>query len=194
MPLPWLGVFKYINQCHCPGWGYLNIKISATLHWLEVFKCLNHSHCPGCTEIMSWHHVTHRRTQPFIVKDRPVVLSTEILSVHLYIVLYFFVLRWTSSARWCSRYRSWYILFVIFYSLYYLCNPWKGRFIFQPCVFHSLDNDKHFIKTIFISALKQLSRLSLLYVKLSLKGNTNFNNLNILNILILRKIRMKGNE
>ena len=23
--LPWLGVFKYINQCHCPGWGYLNI-------------------------------------------------------------------------------------------------------------------------------------------------------------------------
>ena len=24
-PLPWLGVFKYINQCHCPGWEYLNI-------------------------------------------------------------------------------------------------------------------------------------------------------------------------
>ena len=24
-PLPWLGVFKYINQSHCPGWEYLNI-------------------------------------------------------------------------------------------------------------------------------------------------------------------------
>ena len=21
----WLGVFKYLNQCHCPGWEYLNI-------------------------------------------------------------------------------------------------------------------------------------------------------------------------
>ena len=23
--LPWLGVFIYLNQCHCLGWGYLNI-------------------------------------------------------------------------------------------------------------------------------------------------------------------------
>ena len=23
--LGWLGVFKYLNQCHCPGWEYLNI-------------------------------------------------------------------------------------------------------------------------------------------------------------------------
>ena len=30
MPLPWLGVFKYLIQCHCPGWRYLNIYISVT--------------------------------------------------------------------------------------------------------------------------------------------------------------------
>ena len=23
--LPWLGVFKYLNQSHCTVWGYLNI-------------------------------------------------------------------------------------------------------------------------------------------------------------------------
>ena len=23
--LPWLGVFKYLNQCHCPDLEYLNI-------------------------------------------------------------------------------------------------------------------------------------------------------------------------
>ena len=28
--LPWLGLFKYLNQCHCPGWRYLNIYISVT--------------------------------------------------------------------------------------------------------------------------------------------------------------------
>ena len=28
--LPLLGVFIYLNQCHCPGWGYLNIYISVT--------------------------------------------------------------------------------------------------------------------------------------------------------------------
>ena len=25
MQLPWLGVFKYLYQCHCTGWEYLNI-------------------------------------------------------------------------------------------------------------------------------------------------------------------------
>ena len=25
-----LGVFKYLNQCHCTGWRYLNIHISVT--------------------------------------------------------------------------------------------------------------------------------------------------------------------
>ena len=25
MPLPWLGVFKYLYQCHCTGWEYFNI-------------------------------------------------------------------------------------------------------------------------------------------------------------------------
>ena len=28
MPLPWLGVFKFLIQCLCLGWGYLNICIS----------------------------------------------------------------------------------------------------------------------------------------------------------------------
>ena len=28
--LGWLGVFKYLNQCHCTGLGYLNIKITVT--------------------------------------------------------------------------------------------------------------------------------------------------------------------
>ena len=28
--LPWLGLFKYLNQCYCPGWRYLNIYISVT--------------------------------------------------------------------------------------------------------------------------------------------------------------------
>ena len=28
--LPWLGLFKYLNQCHCPGWRYLNIYIRVT--------------------------------------------------------------------------------------------------------------------------------------------------------------------
>ena len=28
--LPWLGLFKYLKQCHCPGWRYLNIYISVT--------------------------------------------------------------------------------------------------------------------------------------------------------------------
>ena len=30
MPLTSLGVFIYLNQCHCPGWRYLNIHISVT--------------------------------------------------------------------------------------------------------------------------------------------------------------------
>jgi len=50
--LPWLGLFKYLNICHCPGWRLLNIYISVTalaggiyifksmpLHWLGAFKC-----------------------------------------------------------------------------------------------------------------------------------------------------------
>jgi len=58
--LPWLGVFKYLNQCHCPGWEYLNIYISVSalagsiyifksmpLPWLEVFKYLYQCHCLG---------------------------------------------------------------------------------------------------------------------------------------------------
>ena len=28
--LPWLGVFKYLNQCHCFGWEYLNVYFSVT--------------------------------------------------------------------------------------------------------------------------------------------------------------------
>ena len=28
--LPWLGLFKYLNQCNCPGWRYLNIYIRVT--------------------------------------------------------------------------------------------------------------------------------------------------------------------
>ena len=39
--LPWLGLFKYLNQCHCPGWRYLNIYISVTaLAGVGVFKYL----------------------------------------------------------------------------------------------------------------------------------------------------------
>ena len=34
MPLHWLGVFKYLYQCHCTGWVYLNMP----LPWLEVFN------------------------------------------------------------------------------------------------------------------------------------------------------------
>ena len=44
--LPWLGVFKYLIQCHCTGWGHLNQK-----WWND----------------RTWQ--TDRRTQPFIVKD-----------------------------------------------------------------------------------------------------------------------------
>ena len=61
MPLSCLGVFKHINQCHCPGWGYLNIYISVTLH-LNV----KNSHCNAN---MSSRDVTDTRTQPSIVKD-----------------------------------------------------------------------------------------------------------------------------
>ena len=43
-----VGVFKYLAQCHCPGWGHLNEK----------------------NDEMTEHDThTDTRTQPFIVKD-----------------------------------------------------------------------------------------------------------------------------
>ena len=32
-----LGVIKYLNQCLCPGWEYLNIQFSVTALRLGVF-------------------------------------------------------------------------------------------------------------------------------------------------------------
>ena len=28
----WLGLFKYLNQCKCPGWGYLTSPYMVWLH------------------------------------------------------------------------------------------------------------------------------------------------------------------
>ena len=57
MPLPWLGVFKYINQCHTALAGGIQMIKSVSLHCL-LDKLWNE---------ITWH--THTRTQPFIVKD-----------------------------------------------------------------------------------------------------------------------------
>ena len=50
MSLHCLGVFKYLYQCHCLDWGYLNQKGSKDRTGRD------------------------RRTQPFIVKDFPSIL------------------------------------------------------------------------------------------------------------------------
>ena len=38
MSLPWLGVFKYLYQCHCLRWGYLNQK------WFNPIQCDTHTY------------------------------------------------------------------------------------------------------------------------------------------------------
>ena len=38
MSLHWLEVFKYLYQCHCLGWGYLNQK------WSNPIQCDTHTH------------------------------------------------------------------------------------------------------------------------------------------------------
>ena len=51
IPLHWLGLFKYLNQCHCTGWWHLNVYIShctaimrlQDMMWLTYLQTHGHS-------------------------------------------------------------------------------------------------------------------------------------------------------
>ena len=87
LSLHWLEVFKYLYQCHCLGWGYLNQK-----WWNDVTYLL-----------------TDTRTQPFIVKDnvsQKMYAGTrmyvcKIFQGQVFVPFFHYSPQSTSSFDWC---------------------------------------------------------------------------------------------
>ena len=65
--LPWLGLFKYLNQCHWPGWEYLYIYI------LEIINLENLDGTGGGFGTRAWQYFFFPFLLPFSLSFLPCI-------------------------------------------------------------------------------------------------------------------------